>query len=89
MLFNTEAYSDYGKLSGRPMDEMIAGARVDVAPYKQNPADFVLWKPSKPGEPVWDSPFGPGPARLAHRVLGDDREDARPARSTSTAAATT
>ncbi|MFI4935841.1 MAG: cysteine--tRNA ligase [Caulobacterales bacterium] len=60
VLFNTAAYSDYGKLSGRPMDEMIAGARVDVAPYKQNPADFVLWKPSKPGEPVWDSPFGPG-----------------------------
>ncbi len=60
VLFNTAAYSDYGKLSGRPMDEMIAGARVDVAPYKQNPADFVLWKPSKPGEPEWPSPFGPG-----------------------------
>jgi cysteinyl-tRNA synthetase len=42
------------------MDEMIAGARVDVAPFKQNPADFVLWKPSKPGEPEWPSPFGPG-----------------------------
>jgi cysteinyl-tRNA synthetase len=42
------------------MDEMIAGARVEVAPYKRHPADFVLWKPSKPGEPVWDSPFGPG-----------------------------
>jgi cysteinyl-tRNA synthetase len=60
VLFNTQAYSDYGRLSGRPMDEMIAGARVDVAPYKQHPADFVLWKPSKPGEPVWDSPWGPG-----------------------------
>jgi cysteinyl-tRNA synthetase len=60
VLFNTGAYSDYGKLSGRPLDEMIAGARVDVAPYKQNPADFVLWKPSKPGEPVWESPWGPG-----------------------------
>jgi cysteinyl-tRNA synthetase len=60
VLFNTQAYSDYGKLSGRPMDDMIAGARVDVAPYKQHPADFVLWKPSKPGEPVWDSPWGPG-----------------------------
>jgi cysteinyl-tRNA synthetase len=60
VLFNTAAYSDYGKLSGRPMDEMIAGARVDVAPYKQNPADFVLWKPSKPGEPVWPSQFGRG-----------------------------
>jgi len=60
VLFNTAAYSDYGKLSGRPMDEMIAGARVDVAPFKQNPADFVLWKPSKPGEPEWPSQFGPG-----------------------------
>ncbi|HEY8618168.1 cysteine--tRNA ligase [Phenylobacterium sp.] len=60
VLFDTQAYGDYGKLSGRPMDEMIAGARVDVAPYKQHPADFVLWKPSKPGEPQWDSPWGPG-----------------------------
>lgn len=60
VLFNTQAYSDYGKLSGHPMDEMIAGARVEVAPYKQHPADFVLWKPSKENEPVWDSPWGPG-----------------------------
>lgn len=60
VLFDTKAYPDYGKLSGRTLDDMIAGARVEVAPYKQNPADFVLWKPSKPGEPVWDSPFGPG-----------------------------
>jgi cysteinyl-tRNA synthetase len=60
VLFNTQSYAEYGKLSGRPLDEMIAGARVEVAPYKQNPADFVLWKPSKPGEPVWDSPWGPG-----------------------------
>ena len=60
VLFNTQAYSDYGSLSRRSLDDMIAGARVEVAPYKQHPADFVLWKPSKPGEPVWDSPFGPG-----------------------------
>jgi cysteinyl-tRNA synthetase len=60
VLFNTQAYADYGKLSGRALDEMIAGARVEVAPYKQNPADFVLWKPSKEGEPVWESPWGPG-----------------------------
>jgi cysteinyl-tRNA synthetase len=60
VLFNTQAYGEYGKLSGRPMDEMIAGARVDVAPYKQHPADFVLWKPSKPGEPEWESPWGRG-----------------------------
>jgi cysteinyl-tRNA synthetase len=60
VLFDTQAYADYGKLSGRSLDDMIAGARVDVAPYKQNPADFVLWKPSKPGEPEWDSPWGKG-----------------------------
>ena len=60
VVFNTSAYSEYGQLSGRPLEEMIAGARVEVAPYKQNPADFVLWKPSRPGEPVWESPWGPG-----------------------------
>jgi cysteinyl-tRNA synthetase len=60
VLFNTQAYSDYGQLSRRSLDDLIAGARVEVAPYKQHPADFVLWKPSKPGEPVWNSPFGPG-----------------------------
>ena len=60
VLFNIDSFSDYGKLSGRTLDDMIAGARVEVAPYKKNPADFVLWKPSKPGEPVWDSPWGPG-----------------------------
>jgi cysteinyl-tRNA synthetase len=60
VLFDTQAFPDYGKLSGRPMDEMIAGARVDVAPYKRHPADFVLWKPSKPNEPEWPSPWGPG-----------------------------
>ena len=49
---------DYGKLSHRSLDEMIAGARVDVAPYKRDPMDFVLWKPSKPGEPSWPSPAG-------------------------------
>jgi cysteinyl-tRNA synthetase len=60
VLFDTQAFSDYGALSRRPLDEMIAGARVDVAPYKKNPADFVLWKPSKPGEPEWESPWGRG-----------------------------
>jgi cysteinyl-tRNA synthetase len=60
VLFNTQAYAGYGKLSGHPMDDMIAGARVDVAPYKQHPADFVLWKPSRDNEPVWESPWGPG-----------------------------
>ncbi len=60
VLFDTSSYPDYGALSGRNMDDMIAGARVEVAPYKKHPADFVLWKPSKPGEPVWDGIFGPG-----------------------------
>jgi len=60
VLFDTQSHGDYGQLSGRPLDEMVAGARVEVAPYKRHPADFVLWKPSKPGEPVWESPWGPG-----------------------------
>jgi cysteinyl-tRNA synthetase len=60
VLFDTTSYAGYGELSGRPLDEMIAGARVDVAPYKRSPADFVLWKPSKPGEPEWESPWGAG-----------------------------
>jgi len=60
VLFDTQAYADYGSLSRRSLDDMIAGARVEVAPYKRHPADFVLWKPSKPREPVWESPFGPG-----------------------------
>ncbi|CAN0152260.1 unnamed protein product, partial [Chrysoparadoxa australica] len=59
-LFDVTAYDQYGALSRRSLDDMIAGARVEVAPYKRNPSDFVLWKPSKEGEPVWDSPFGPG-----------------------------
>jgi len=58
VLFNVSSMPDYGKLSKRPLDEMIAGARVEVAPYKRNPMDFVLWKPSKPGEPAWPPPAG-------------------------------
>jgi cysteinyl-tRNA synthetase len=58
VLFSVAAMPDYGALSKRPLDEMIAGARVEVAPYKRAPMDFVLWKPSKPGEPSWPSPCG-------------------------------
>jgi cysteinyl-tRNA synthetase len=58
VLFNVPSMPDYGKLSNRPLDEMIAGARVEVAPYKKDPQDFVLWKPSKEGEPSWPSPCG-------------------------------
>ena len=58
VLFHVPSMKDYGKLSNRPLDEMIAGARVEVAPYKKDPQDFILWKPSKAGEPAWPSPAG-------------------------------
>ncbi|MGA0594112.1 cysteine--tRNA ligase [Enterovirga sp. CN4-39] len=58
VLFDVPSMPDYGQLSKRPLDEMEAGARVDVAPYKRSPLDFVLWKPSKAGEPSWPSPAG-------------------------------
>jgi cysteinyl-tRNA synthetase len=58
VLFSVPSMKDYGQLSKRPLDEMIAGARVDVAPYKRDSMDFVLWKPSKDGEPAWPSPSG-------------------------------
>ncbi|HZP74901.1 MAG TPA: cysteine--tRNA ligase [Pseudolabrys sp.] len=58
VLFDVPSMPDYGKLSNRSLDEMIAGARVEVAPYKRDAQDFVLWKPSKPGEPAWPSPCG-------------------------------
>jgi len=60
VLFDVSSKPDYGKLSRRALDEMIAGARVEVAPYKKNPMDFVLWKPSTPELPGWDSPWGRG-----------------------------
>jgi cysteinyl-tRNA synthetase len=58
VLFSVPSMKDYGQLSKRPLDEMIAGARIEVAPYKKDPRDFVLWKPSKPDEPAWPSPAG-------------------------------
>ncbi len=60
VLFDVPSMPDYGKLSKRPLDDMIAGARVEVAPYKRGPMDFVLWKPSAPNEPGWESPWGRG-----------------------------
>ena len=60
VLFAVESYEHYGELSGRSIDDMIAGARVEVAPYKRNPMDFVLWKPSSDGQPGWESPWGYG-----------------------------
>ncbi len=58
--FPVAKFPGYGKLSGRSLDDMLAGARVDINIQKDNPFDFVLWKASKPGEPSWDSPWGPG-----------------------------
>lgn len=76
-LFAVDSYKDYGTLSGRSVDDMIAGARVEVAPYKRNPMDFVLWKPSDAETPGWDSPWGRGRpgwhiecSAMAHELLG-------------------
>jgi cysteinyl-tRNA synthetase len=81
VLFHVAAMKDYGKLSNRSLEDMLAGARVEVAPYKRDPMDFVLWKPSKPGEPSWPSPAGiAAPGRpgwhiecsaMAARLLGE------------------
>jgi len=60
VLFDVASHGDYGRLSRRPLDEMIAGARVEVAPYKKNAADFVLWKPSSKDQAGWPSPWGRG-----------------------------
>jgi len=78
VLFKVRSYKDYGKLSGRSVDDMIAGARVEVAPYKEDPMDFVLWKPSSDDLPGWDSPWGRGRpgwhiecSAMAYELLGD------------------
>ncbi len=60
VLFRVGSMPDYGKLANRSLDEMIAGARVEIAPFKENPMDFVLWKPSTENEPGWESPWGRG-----------------------------
>jgi cysteinyl-tRNA synthetase len=60
VFFRVTAFPTYGRLSGRSLDEMQAGARIDVDPRKEHPMDFVLWKAAKPGEPAWNSPWGPG-----------------------------
>ena len=77
VLFAVESYAAYGALSGRSIDDMIAGARVEVAPYKRNPMDFVLWKPSGDELPGWESPWGRGRpgwhiecSAMAHELLG-------------------
>ena len=60
VLFSVKSYDNYGALSGRSVEDMIAGARVEVAPYKRDPMDFVLWKPSEDETPGWESPWGRG-----------------------------
>jgi len=60
VLFHVPSFADYGQLSGRSPQDMLAGARVEVAPYKRDPMDFVLWKPSGPQQPGWNSPWGRG-----------------------------
>ncbi|SLN29730.1 Cysteine--tRNA ligase [Roseivivax jejudonensis] len=78
VLFSVASYDAYGALSGRSVEDMIAGARVEVAPYKRDPMDFVLWKPSEPGLPGWESPWGRGRpgwhiecSAMAGALLGD------------------
>ena len=78
VLFRVRSYEGYGKLSGRSVDDMIAGARVEVAPFKEDPMDFVLWKPSTPDLPGWESPWGRGRpgwhiecSAMSHELLGD------------------
>ena len=60
MYYRVEKKSDYGKLSGRKLDDMRAGSRIEVDERKENPMDFALWKAAKEGEPAWDSPWGKG-----------------------------
>ncbi|MEM9426671.1 MAG: cysteine--tRNA ligase [Pseudomonadota bacterium] len=78
VLFRVRSYAHYGALSGRSVDDMIAGARVEVAPYKEDPMDFVLWKPSSDDLPGWDSPWGRGRpgwhiecSAMAYELLGE------------------
>jgi len=77
VLFRVRSYENYGALSGRSVDDMIAGARVEIAPFKEDPMDFVLWKPSSDDLPGWDSPWGRGRpgwhiecSTMSHDLLG-------------------
>lgn len=76
--FAVEKFAEYGKLSGRDLDDMLAGARVQVGDQKNNPMDFAVWKAAKPGEPAWDSPWGAGRpgwhiecSAMSRKYLGD------------------
>ncbi|HWP80169.1 MAG TPA: cysteine--tRNA ligase [Candidatus Acidoferrum sp.] len=76
--YRTLSFPEYGKLSHQPIDDLMSGARVDVSEIKENPLDFALWKAAKPGEPAWESPWGPGRpgwhiecSAMAKKFLGD------------------
>ena len=78
VFFAVERFDEYGKLSGRKLEDMIAGSRIEINTSKRNPYDFVLWKSAKPGEPSWDSPWGPGRpgwhiecSAMSKRLLGE------------------
>ena len=77
--FRVRSFPGYGKLSGRTPDDLRSGARVVPGDEKEDPLDFALWKSAKPGEPYWGKPVGQGTPRLAHRVLGHEREVHPPA----------
>lgn len=78
VFYDTKSFPDYGKLSGKNIDDLEAGARIEVDTTKKSPMDFVLWKPKKPGEPAWQSPWGEGRpgwhiecSVMAKKYLGD------------------
>ena len=75
--FNVPSFREYGRLSRQDREKMIEGARVEVAPYKRDPADFVLWKPSTADLPGWDSPWGRGRPGMAPRMQLHDRRAPR------------
>ena len=77
--FSVRSYEPYGKLSRHDLDDLVSGARVEPGEHKRDPLDFAVWKAAKPGEPAWDSPWGPGRpgwhiecSAMARRYLGDD-----------------
>ena len=69
--FEVKKFKDYGQLSNKKLDELVAGSRIEVSDNKKNPEDFVLWKPSDIDEPSWDSPWGKRETWLAFRMLSD------------------
>lgn len=69
--FEVKKFKDYGQLSNKKLDELVAGSRIEISDNKKNPEDFVLWKPSETDEPSWDSPWGERKTWLAFRMFGN------------------